>query len=271
MECTVSQEAFIIHALKKTYGPSVVLDNVSAIFLPGVSYAVTGASGSGKTTLLQIMAGIDVPCSGTVLVGGRNIHTLPDTQRAQFLCNTLGFVFQSSYLLKELSVLENVMLKGIINNKTQALCADEAHELLGAVGLAHKAHARPTELSGGQQQRVALARALFGKPRFLLADEPTGNLDEETGRAIIDLLLEFKERFAMGVVVSSHNAYVVQAMQERYHVSEGKLKKIILGSNDEKNSCRQHAPSGWCDGNQQIFGDSARSTHGEIFGRGSGL
>lgn len=218
----------MLQSITKIYASHfIVLRDVSATFEQGISYAITGISGSGKTTLLHSMAGIEQPNSGSIKLLGCDIYKMSSEERRLFLHAHIGLVFQLPYLIKELSVIENVMLKGIINNKSLVDCSDEAYTLLDAVGLYQRAKDFPTQLSGGQQQRVALARALFGKPTFLLADEPTGNLDAKTGEKIINLLLQFQETYAMGLIISSHSRYVIEKMQMHYEVTEGSLNSFI--------------------------------------------
>ncbi len=202
-----------------------VLSNVSVQFVQGNTYAITGVSGTGKSTFMHILAGLDVPTTGQVLFNGRALHTLSAQNRAQFLNQSIGLVFQLPYLLAELSVIENVMLPGLIGGKTQDQCTKKAQQLLQQVGISEKAHSKPLALSGGQQQRVAIARALFNEPAFLIADEPTGNLDIETGKAIVDLLLQCQQEWKMGIVVSSHDAYVAQTMDAVYTLAGGQLTK----------------------------------------------
>ncbi len=224
----MAQQSFILQAVKKVYSTSIiVLNDVSVTFEPGMSYAITGVSGSGKTTLLHIMAGIEPPTEGSVKLGNHEVYIMTESKRSQFLRMHIGFVFQSPYFIKELTVLENIMLKGIIAGKHVEKCKDEGYYLLERVGLIKRAHALPSELSGGQQQRVALARALFGKPLFLLTDEPTGNLDNKTGQQIIDLLIYFQKFYNMGLIISSHSPYVIEQMQTIYEVFEGSLVPVV--------------------------------------------
>jgi ABC-type lipoprotein export system ATPase subunit len=200
-----------------------VLHDISASFAPGHSYAITGASGSGKSTLLHLLAGLDAPCSGSVSFNNVDLHALGAQQKNIFLNKTIGLVFQSPYLIKELSVLENVMLKGLIAGTRFADCKKEAQELLYTVKLEDKLAAYPGQLSGGQQQRVALARALMNKPLFLLADEPTGNLDAQTGELIVELLLTVQKAWGVGLIVSTHDRDITQQMRTRYELQNGLL------------------------------------------------
>lgn len=203
----------------------IVLDNISLSCDQGVSYAITGASGSGKSTLIQLLAGLDLPTHGQVLFNNKNIASLSSAEREEFLNRNIGLVFQRPYLIRELSVQENVMVPGMIAGMGKTDCVSRAQELLEAVGIGDKADRKPASLSGGQQQRLVLARALFNKPAFLLADEPTGNLDLETGKSIIELLLRLQKEYHMGIVVSTHDMYVASTMQETFELHNGKLKR----------------------------------------------
>lgn len=203
----------------------IVLDNISLSCDQGVSYAITGASGSGKSTLIQLLAGLDLPTHGQVLFNNKNIASLSSAEREEFLNRNIGLVFQRPHLIRELSVQENVMVPGMIAGMGKTDCVGRAQELLEAVGIGDKADRKPASLSGGQQQRLVLARALFNKPAFLLADEPTGNLDLETGKSIIELLLRLQKEYHMGIVVSTHDMYVASTMQETFELHNGKLKR----------------------------------------------
>lgn len=203
----------------------LVLDNISLSCDQGVSYAITGASGSGKSTLIQLLAGLDLPTHGHVLFNNKNIASLSPAEREEFLNRNIGLVFQRPHLIYELSVQENVMVPGMIAGMGKTDCVSRAQELLEAVGIGGKADHKPASLSGGQQQRLVLARALFNKPAFLLADEPTGNLDLETGKSIIELLLRLQKEYHMGIVVSTHDMYVASTMQEAFELHNGKLKR----------------------------------------------
>lgn len=201
----------------------VVLKDINTFFTQEKTYAITGISGSGKSTLIHILAGLDTPTTGTVLFNDTIINTFSSSQRSHFLNQSIGLVFQSPYLLRELSIVENVLLPGLISGKTKSNCLARAEKLLKKIDLFHKKDSKPGELSGGQQQRVAIARALFNQPEFLIADEPTGNLDIETGNSIIQLLLSCHQEWGMGIILSSHDDYVTQKMDEVYTLHKGIL------------------------------------------------
>jgi ABC-type lipoprotein export system ATPase subunit len=206
--------------------PVNVLNGVSALFDQGTSYAITGASGSGKSTLIHLLAGLDNPTSGTVYFNQTPLTSFTASQKTFFLNKEIGLVFQYPYLIKELSVVENVAIKGLIAGRTMVECSEQAKDLLAQVGLEQKITAYPGQLSGGQQQRVSLARALMNEPNFLIADEPTGNLDKATGTAIIDLMSKLQQERGMGIIVSSHDDYVSSRMNIRYELKDGLLYKI---------------------------------------------
>lgn len=204
----------------------IVLNNINSTFIQNKSYAITGISGSGKSTFIHIITGLDTPTSGTVLFNNVALHTFSPSHLSDFLNKSIGLVFQSPHLLRELSVIENIMLPGLINGQKKNNCEKRAIELLKKVDLIQKKESKIGELSGGQQQRVAIARALFNEPSFLIADEPTGNLDLATGKSIIDLLLACQQEWGLGIIMSSHDEYVTEKMNEIYNLKEGGLWKM---------------------------------------------
>lgn len=204
----------------------VVLDGITAQFEKGKSYAIIGPSGSGKSTLLHIIAGLDNPTAGQVFFNQLPVSSFTEEQHRELLREHLGLVFQSSYLIQELTVIENVIIKGLINNVPYQDLYAQGRALLQDVGVAEKADQLPARLSGGQQQRVALARALFNKPEFLLGDEITGNLDVQTGMKIIDLIVHAKQTWNMGIVITTHDEYVADRMDHVFELTRGKLTQI---------------------------------------------
>ena len=200
-----------------------VLSGVDLTVLSGDSLAIVGASGSGKSTLLQLMGTLDVPSSGSILFNGADISTLGWKERARIRNRNMGFVFQFHHLLPEFSTRENVAMPGIIGGVARGLALEKADAALSRVGLAHRRHHRVTTLSGGERQRAAIARAILLEPAVVLADEPTGNLDERTGREVNDLLLHLNKDQGVTLVVVTHNAELAQSMHRTLELRSGEL------------------------------------------------
>lgn len=192
-----------------------VLKNLNLTVESGAFLSITGPSGAGKSTLLHILGTLDTPTSGEILLGGQNVFLKSATQVAEFRNSQIGFVFQFHHLLPEFTALENVQMPLMIRGDKQA--SSQAKKWLERVGLAERLHHKPGELSGGEQQRVALARALVTQPNLLLADEPTGNLDETTGLAIVELIRELNQELCMTVLMVTHNPRLVG--ENRFHLS----------------------------------------------------
>lgn len=234
---------------KSSQAKLVVLAGVSVTFEQNKSYAIIGASGTGKSTFLHLLAGLDTPDSGEIFFSCQNsdkisqvgactkdsgpisyacgdLAKLSPEHKDAFLNKTVGLMFQLPYLISELTVLENVIMPGLIAGRDSSECKTRALELLGDLEIAEKATCLPDTLSGGQQQRVALARAIFNEPKFLLADEPTGNLDPKTGKLIVDLLLKCRQKWGMGLIISSHDPYVAECMECTFRLKNGLLRKI---------------------------------------------
>ena len=184
-------------------GELVILRDIDLAVTPGEALAVVGASGSGKSTLLALLAGLDTPTSGTVQLDGIDLFSLDEDQRAELRGRMLGFVFQSFQLLPALSALENVMLPLELANTDDA--EGRAREMLVRVGLGERLTHYPKHLSGGEQQRVALARAFVVRPKLLLADEPTGSLDAQSGAGVIDLLFGLNREYGTTLVLVTHD------------------------------------------------------------------
>ena len=200
-----------------------VLSGVELAVRGGDSLAIVGASGSGKSTLLQLMGTLDVPTSGSILFNGSDISTLGWKERAHIRNRNMGFVFQFHHLLPEFSTLENVAMPGIISGMARGKALEKADAALSRVGLAHRSHHRVTTLSGGERQRAAIARAILLEPAVVLADEPTGNLDERTGREINDLLLHLNKDQGVTLIVVTHNAELAQCMRRTLELRSGEL------------------------------------------------
>lgn len=204
-----------------------ILDNINLSISQGESVAITGASGSGKTTLLGLLAGLDIPSDGEVVLLDKTLSQLDEDQRANLRLGKVGFVFQSFHLMDNLSALENVMLpleldKSLGLNKT--VLRQRSKDALIQVGLADRIAHRPTQLSGGEQQRVALARAFVTKPAVLFADEPTGNLDSQTGDEIIALLFSMQKQSDTTLVMVTHDDSLAAKCETHYRLKNGRLE-----------------------------------------------
>jgi putative ABC transport system ATP-binding protein len=200
------------------------VDGISIEILAGEFVALLGTSGSGKSSLLNLIAGLDRPSSGAVLVEGKNLASLSREELAQHRLRTVGMVFQSFNLISSMTVIENVELPLRFAEVERGQRDALARAALDRVGLGRRLHHRPSELSGGEQQRTALARALINRPRLLLADEPTGNLDSRTGTEIMDLIREFNQVLGMTVVMVTHErALAEQYAQRLIFLADGKL------------------------------------------------
>ncbi|GBD37909.1 Lipoprotein-releasing system ATP-binding protein LolD [bacterium HR37] len=189
----------------------------------GETLAVVGVSGSGKSTLLHILGTLDRPTEGEVLYEGEDVFKKNDNELALFRNREIGFVFQFHYLLQEFTALENVMMPLLIQGVDMERARSMASEVLERVGLGDRLNHRPGELSGGEQQRVAIGRAVVLKPKIVLADEPTGNLDLATGRSVLDLLLELNRDYGITLVVVTHNPEVAGRMERRIKLLDGKI------------------------------------------------
>jgi len=192
----------------------------------GETLAVVGVSGSGKSTLLHILGTLERPSEGKVTYGGENIFKRSDREIAAFRNNEIGFVFQFHYLLPEFSALENVMMPCLIKGIDTEQAKEMAAEILVKVGLAERLEHRPGELSGGEQQRVAIARAVVLKPKVILADEPTGNLDKDTGDSILDLFLMLNREYGITSVLVTHNMEIASRLNRRIRLSDGSIVDV---------------------------------------------
>lgn len=201
----------------------VILDSVNLEIAEGQALAIVGASGSGKSTLLHIMGALDAPSSGTVFFDGRDLVTLPPDEKSRFRNTALGFVFQFHYLLPEFSTVENVAMQAIIGGMNRSEALDRAEAMLLRVGMGHRLNHKVTTLSGGERQRAAIARAVLCHPRVLLADEPTGNLDETTGAQVGALLAELNKEMGMTLVVVTHNRDLAVQMGSSLELRAGVL------------------------------------------------
>ncbi len=223
----MSEALLVARALRKSYqtaaGEVSVLRGVDLAVATGEMVAITGASGVGKSTLLHVLGTLDRPDGGSLEIAGEEVLRLEEARRCAFRNRTLGFVFQFHHLLPEFSALENVAMPLLIARDGWAVARERARQLLGDLGLGHRADHRPGALSGGEQQRVALARALAMSPRLLLADEPTGDLDRVTGRQLHDLLRETSRAKGLTVVVVTHNEELARVCDRVLRLDAGRL------------------------------------------------
>lgn len=213
-------------------GTLTLLNDINFTIDAGTSVAILGASGSGKTTLLGLLAGLDTPTQGEVIIDNHNLNDFDEDGRAALRAEMVGFVFQNFQLLLGLTALENVMLPLELAQAPHP--RKTADELLNRVGLGERVHHYPNQLSGGEQQRCAIARAFSTQPRCLFADEPTGNLDSETGKRIIDLLFELNAEQGTTLIVATHDAQLSQLCEQRLRLDAGQLvtNDITLGVAD---------------------------------------
>lgn len=201
----------------------MVLDRVNLEIAPGEFFVMLGQSGSGKSTLLNLLSGIDRPDAGAVLIDGVDITALNETRQTLFRRDAIGIIFQFFNLIPTLTVLENITLPLELRRERRKTNEARARELLARVGLAERAHSFPDKLSGGERQRVAIARALICEPKILLADEPTGNLDEDTGQEILRLLLELTREAGKTLIMATHNPEIVPLADRVCRIHEGRL------------------------------------------------
>lgn len=198
-----------------------VLRGATVAIEQGELVSLVGASGSGKSTFLHVLGTLDVPAAGRMVFRGRSVFEMNDAEVASFRNRSVGFVFQSHYLLPEFSAVENVAMPALIARDDRRKSFRMAHSLLERVGLSHRAEHRPGELSGGESQRVALARALILSPALLLADEPTGNLDPATGEGIHSLLREINKDLGTTALVVTHNEALARSMPRQLRLQDG--------------------------------------------------
>jgi lipoprotein-releasing system ATP-binding protein len=219
-----------LRGIQKTYrnnGTEInVLDHLSVDIFSGDTIAIVGESGIGKSTFLHVLGTLDQPDAGAFLYKETDVFRFDKKRLADFRNTTLGFVFQFHYLLPEFTALENAMMPGLIQGVRKTEIRESAESLLERVGLKKRMHHRVRELSGGEQQRVALARALVMKPQVLLADEPTGNLDQKNSHQVHELLFELNNEHHMTIITVTHNMKLAGYMKRQMTLAEGKLVEI---------------------------------------------
>ena len=220
--------AITVENISKTYttpdGPLTVLNDIKFRAAQSESIAIVGVSGSGKSTLLALLAGLDVPSSGSVHIHGENLSAVSEDERAALRNKYVGFVFQQFHLLPNFNALENVALPLELRGDRNA--NQQAALTLAQVGLANRVHHYPRQLSGGEQQRVALARAYCSRPKILFADEPTGNLDGATAQKVTDLLFSLNEEYATTLILVTHDTELASRCSRRVQLLDGSLSEL---------------------------------------------
>jgi len=206
--------------------PLVVLKDIDISISDGEAISIIGSSGAGKSTLLHILGSLDRPSSGNIKYMGQNIYRISDNRRTRIRNKKFGFVFQFYHLMPEFTALENVLLPKMIGREANKDAKIFARELLDSVGLSKREKHYPNQLSGGEQQRVAIARALINEPQILFADEPTGNLDEENSKIIIDVLTRLQKSFGFSFVLVTHNQELSQLGTTKYRIKENGIIRM---------------------------------------------
>ncbi|MDX1618428.1 MAG: ABC transporter ATP-binding protein [Balneolaceae bacterium] len=227
-EILTGSEIVKTYPAKTGNGALTVLDGCSIGIEEGSIVSVVGPSGSGKSTLLHVLGGLDRPDSGEVIWKTRPIYSFDQEELAEFRNRELGFVFQFHHLLPEFTALENIIMPALISGKEIGECEDRAIELLSRFGIPGRAGHRPTELSGGEQQRVAMARALMNNPSLILADEPTGNLDDANTEIVLDYLFELREKDGVSILLITHEKDIAGRCDITYALSRGTLERASI-------------------------------------------
>jgi len=213
----------ITRLYKEGEGQLEIFSGLNLSIATGEIVALVGQSGAGKSSLLHIAGLLEAPTSGEIYIEGMPVTGLPDAERTRIRRDRLGFVYQAHHLLPEFDALENVVLPQMIAGKSRADAAKEAARLLTVMGLGQRLTHRPAQLSGGEQQRVAIARALANKPRLLLADEPTGNLDPRTAGGVFEALIQITRAEGLGALIATHNFELASRMHRAMLLLQGKL------------------------------------------------
>ncbi len=228
----MSNPVLEIKHLNRTFsqhgGNLTVLSDINLSLEAGEIVALVGPSGSGKSTLLQIAGLLEPPTGGEILIQGRSAESLKDSEKTQLRSETIGFVYQFHHLLPEFTALENVMLPQLIAGKSEKEAKEKAFKLLTDLGLKERADHRPSKLSGGEQQRVAILRALANSPRLLLADEPTGNLDEATAEVVFKELVDLVRSSKMAALIATHNPDLSRRMDRTLLLHNGIVETKLI-------------------------------------------
>jgi lipoprotein-releasing system ATP-binding protein len=210
-----------VENVSKKYGDLEVLKNISLSINEGEITSIIGASGAGKSTLLQIIGSLDKASTGIVDIDGTEITSLSQRKIAKFRNEHLGFVFQFHHLLPEFSAIENIIMPGLIGKRNKAKLIEEAHQLLKFLSLDSRSNHKPSEMSGGEQQRVAIARALINKPKIILADEPSGNLDSKNANDLHQLFKDLRDEYNQTFIVVTHNKQLASESDRVIELKDG--------------------------------------------------
>jgi lipoprotein-releasing system ATP-binding protein len=223
----IGKAVLIAENLSKSYDDAgkrlQVLEQINFTVEAGDTLAIVGASGSGKSTLLQLLAGLDKPDHGSVTVAGTEVSALSAAKLGRLRNQHMGFVYQFHHLLPEFDAQENVAMPLLLGGCSPQEAAERAADMLVKVGLGERLKHRPAELSGGERQRAAVARALVSKPSVILADEPTGNLDQRNAQQVFELMLELNQQTGTAIVLVTHDEHLAARMPTQYHLSNGQL------------------------------------------------
>jgi lipoprotein-releasing system ATP-binding protein len=219
-----------IQSLIKTYITGTervdVLNEVNLVMSEGTTAVITGESGCGKTTLLNLISGLDAPSSGQIYLNNKEISHLDEDELAFFRRDTIGFIFQFHYLLKDFTALENVLIPAYLTGKNNQQVIGRAEKLIQDVGLTRRMHAYPSELSGGEKQRIAVARALMNEPKIIMADEPTGNLDEKNSMIVKEILFELVNKYSKTLVIVTHDKSLADKTNRHLVLAHGALVEL---------------------------------------------
>lgn len=214
----------ICKSFKNTAGDELkILNDISFTIRNGETNSIVGSSGSGKTSLLQILAGLDKPTSGQVVITKKNIAQLPDNALCQLRNQQLGFIYQFHHLLPEFTALENILIPTIIGNNNQKESEEYAKYILNKTNLYSRMEHYPNQLSGGERQRVAIARAVINKPQIVFADEPTGNLDNQTAEQVLEVFFELQEELKTSLIIVTHDTKIAKQAKNQYCLHNGNL------------------------------------------------
>lgn len=225
------RDILVCQNLSKAYrdfGEGVrVLNGIDLTIRNGEQLSIIGASGSGKSTLLHLLGGLDRPSSGTVLMDGKNVNRLSATEAGRLRNKTLGFVYQFHHLLPEFTAMENVAMPLLVGGVALREAKQQAEDLLEKIGLKDRMQHKPSELSGGERQRIAIARALVGRPACILADEPTGNLDNRNAAQVFDLFLELNQEMGLAFIVVTHDHNIAKRISKVVELRDGTIHPVI--------------------------------------------